>query len=55
MYVRPVEGLYDSALVFTDPLDLDLYQATKALEHAAPVVDEGGFAGSRSILPTRLR
>jgi len=42
MYVRPVEGLYDSALVFTDPLDLDLYQATKALEHAAPVVDEGG-------------
>lgn len=42
MYVRPVEGLYDSALVFADPLDLDLYQATKALEHAAPAVEEGG-------------
>lgn len=42
MYVRPVEGTYDSALVFADPLDLDLYQATKALEHAAPAVEEGG-------------
>jgi len=42
MYVRPVEGLYDSALVFAEPLDLGLYQATKALEHAAPAVEEGG-------------
>jgi nickel-dependent lactate racemase len=42
MYVRPVEGLYDSALVFAEPLDIDLYQATKALEHAAPAVEEGG-------------
>jgi len=42
MYVRPVEELYDSALVFAEPLDLDLYQATKALEHAAPAVEEGG-------------
>jgi len=42
IYVRPVRGLYDSALVFAEPLDIDLYQATKALEHAAPAVEEGG-------------
>lgn len=42
IYVRDVEGVFDAALVFADPLDGDLYQATKALEHAAPAVTEGG-------------
>ncbi len=42
LYVRRVEGRFDSAVVFADPLDIDFYQATKALEHAAPAVEEGG-------------
>ncbi|MEM4926699.1 MAG: lactate racemase domain-containing protein, partial [Thermofilaceae archaeon] len=42
LYVRDVDGPFDSAVVFADPLDIDFYQATKALEHAAPVVAEGG-------------
>lgn len=42
IYVKDVDGRFDSAVVFADPLDVDFYQATKALEHAAPAVEEGG-------------
>jgi len=42
IYVRDVDGRFDSAIVFADPLGSDLYQATKALENAAPAVEDGG-------------
>ncbi|RLE86344.1 MAG: hypothetical protein DRJ67_07435 [Thermoprotei archaeon] len=42
MYVREVEGPYDLVVAYANPLDMDLYQATKALEHAAAVAAEGG-------------
>lgn len=42
LYVRDIDGFFDSAVLFADPLDTDLYQATKALELSAHAVVEGG-------------
>ena len=42
LYVRRVAGPYDLVVAYAEPLDLNLYQATKALEHAAAVASEGG-------------
>jgi len=42
MYVRSIDRLYGTVIVDAAPLDRNLYQATKALEHAALAAEEGG-------------